>query len=52
MFDNDNALERLLGKLFMDEIDSGAEEIAIFKGKRIPKTSSCCCTYNYTAFGG
>jgi hypothetical protein len=45
----DDKLERLLEKLFTDD-DVG--EVSVLKKGVYKQTSSCCCTYNYTAYGG
>lgn len=46
----EDKLERLLEKLFTD---NDIEEVSVIKKGVYPKqTFSCCCTYNYTAYGG
>jgi len=44
-------LEKLLECLFEDNEDPDAEEIIVLKNRIFPpKTSSSCCSYNYTAY--
>ena len=46
-----NELERLLEKLFEDD-ESTPEDVKVFRDIRSAETSSNCCTYNYSNYGG